>query len=151
MLYRYTRATARAKGFHSSSIVASQCLLTSNNRNNRTLQQRLISSKSRQQQDLQSHHTANSFTNFHPSSALSSVHSSDKRLFASSYKHITPNSLQGTCGCGSVGWVGTGQSSINFTCHCSICRGASGKTSLSAAGMVCRHGHTTRALGRIDV
>jgi hypothetical protein len=42
--------------------------------------------------------------------------------------------LRGQCECGSVGWVATGPSSINFTCHCSVCRKASGQPYLPAAG-----------------
>lgn len=42
--------------------------------------------------------------------------------------------LRGRCSCGSVGWDATGPSALNFTCHCSVCRGASGQPFVQAAG-----------------
>lgn len=38
------------------------------------------------------------------------------------------------CSCGSVGLEGHGPSSLNFVCHCSVCRRASGRPFLPAAG-----------------
>jgi hypothetical protein len=42
--------------------------------------------------------------------------------------------LKGRCKCGSVGWDAAGPSSINFTCHCSVCRKASGRKFIQASG-----------------
>lgn len=42
--------------------------------------------------------------------------------------------LKGSCTCGSVGWEAKGPSALNFTCHCSVCRGASGQPYVQAAG-----------------
>jgi phytoene dehydrogenase-like protein len=47
---------------------------------------------------------------------------------------VSASSLTGKCSCGTVGWSATGSSSINFVCHCSICRTASGLDALPAAG-----------------
>ena len=47
---------------------------------------------------------------------------------------FVPGTLHGQCKCGCVGWVATGPSSINFVCHCSVCRKASGQPALPAAG-----------------
>eukprot|EP01125_Pyxidicula_operculata_P021282 TRINITY_DN8132_c0_g1_i1.p1 TRINITY_DN8132_c0_g1~~TRINITY_DN8132_c0_g1_i1.p1 ORF type:complete len:857 (+),score=192.80 TRINITY_DN8132_c0_g1_i1:21-2591(+) len=57
-----------------------------------------------------------------------------KREYSSNVYVSHPPILTGSCSCGSVGWEGQGQSAINFTCHCSICRSASGKPFLTAAG-----------------
>jgi len=35
-----------------------------------------------------------------------------------------PSALKGSCKCGAVSFVAHGPSSLNFTCHCSICRDA---------------------------
>ena len=42
--------------------------------------------------------------------------------------------LRGSCGCGSVGWKARGASAINFVCHCTICRRATGAPYTPAAG-----------------
>jgi len=42
--------------------------------------------------------------------------------------------LRGSCECGSVGFEGQGPSAINFVCHCSVCRAATGLPYTAAAG-----------------
>lgn len=48
---------------------------------------------------------------------------------------LRPTSLHGTCSCGSTGFNGKGAASINFTCHCSICRNASKNPKASELGV----------------
>jgi hypothetical protein len=38
------------------------------------------------------------------------------------------------CKCGACGFEGRGASAMNFVCHCSVCRKASGMINLPAAG-----------------
>jgi hypothetical protein len=55
------------------------------------------------------------------------------RSYSSDYarkEHI----LKGHCKCGSVGWEARGESVLNFTCHCTVCRKASGRDNLTASG-----------------
>lgn len=43
------------------------------------------------------------------------------------------SSLVGSCSCGRSGWKAHGNSSLNFICHCSICRSATGNPSTTSA------------------
>ena len=55
-------------------------------------------------------------------------------LSSSSSPAFAHKVLNGSCSCGSCVVRAVGESSLNFICHCSICRAASGKPSLPAVG-----------------
>lgn len=44
--------------------------------------------------------------------------------------------LEGSCSCGSCKWTAIGSSSLNFICHCSLCRDASKSKMLPAVGFL---------------
>lgn len=47
--------------------------------------------------------------------------------------------MRGACPCGACGFEARGHSSINFICHCSVCRGASRSESVAASGFKAEH------------